>query len=484
MPDRSRIDVARVSRPWIGRLGLRLTLVFVAVALAAVAAAVFSGSVAINRDIDQLISKQRVAAVTATAVAAAAAYDHAGWHRADLAALTMLVSKAGAAAVVRNSAGQVIHASPDFASKRGRPELTAPIVLRGQQVGSVTLRFGHGGLAGAIEQFQAQRWPAWITAAGLAALIALVAALLISHRITGSLDRLIKVARARGRGQPAARAGDVGGFDEIRELAAAFDEMADARDDQDRLRRNLVADVAHELRTPVAVLQAGQEAMLDGLTKPTPDNLASLRDETLRLARMVDDLQRLASAEAAALQLKLTRSNLAAIAQDAADSLADSFDAAGISLRLRLIETPVMCDGPRMREVTLNLLTNALKFTPPGGTVFVDTRPQDPSEQHALLTVSDTGIGIAPEDLPRVSERFFRSPRTSGYAGSGIGLTIVAEVVRGHHGSVDIASELGTGTNVTIVLPAPPASQPPGRSTKRGSRRSDEPPPQQPRSGL
>jgi len=476
--------MAKISRPWIGRLGLRLTLVFVAVALAAVTAAVISGSVATNRDIDQLISQQRVAAVTATAVAAASAYDHAGWHRADLAPLTMLVSKAGAAALVRNSSGQVIHASPDFASRRGQPELTAPIDLRGQHVGSVTLRFGHSGLAGAIEQFQAQRWPEWITAAGLAALIALAAALLLSYRITGSLDRLIKAARARGRGEPAARAGQIGGFDEIRELASAFDEMADARDSQDRLRRNLVADVAHELRTPVAVLQAGHEAMLDGLTKPTPDNLTSLRDETLRLARMVDDLQRLASAEAAALQLKLTPSDLATIAQNAADSLAESFDAAGVSLRLRLAETPVRCDRARMREVTVNLLTNALKFTPPGGSVFVETRPQDLAGHHALLTVSDTGIGISPEDLPRVSERFFRSPRTSGYAGSGIGLTIVEEVVRGHHGRMDVASELGAGTIVTIVLPASQAPDAHGKRSRRTALRKGHPPPHEPTSGL
>jgi signal transduction histidine kinase len=138
-----------------------------------------------------------------------------------------------------------------------------------------------------------------------------------------------------------------------------------------------------------------------------------------------------------------------------------------------------------MREVIVNLLTNALKFTPPGGTVLVDTRPQDLSGQHALLTVSDTGIGISPEDLPRVSERFFRSPRTSGYAGSGIGLTIVAEVVRGHHGSLDIASELGAGTKVTVVLPASEAPHPPGKSTKRtATRRNDNPSPQEPMSGL
>jgi two-component system sensor histidine kinase BaeS len=194
--------------------------------------------------------------------------------------------------------------------------------------------------------------------------------------------------------------------------------------------------------------------MLDGVTKPSSENLTSLRDETLRLARMVDDLQRLASAEAAALQLRLIPCDLAAIAQDATDSLADTFDGAGISLRRQLAGAQVMCDPLRMREITTNLLTNALKFTPPGGTVLVETGPREPGRDQALLTVSDTGIGILPEDLPRVSERFFRSPRTSGIAGSGIGLTIVAEIVRGHHGTMDIDSEPGTGTKVTITLPA------------------------------
>ncbi len=459
--------MARVTGPWIGRLGLRLTLLFVAVALAAVAAAVISGSLATSRDVDQLINKQRIAAVSATAVTAAAAYDHAGWARADLTALTMLVSKAGGAVQVRDKSGRVVHASPDFAAKRGDPQATEPISLRGQNVGSVTLRFGQRGLAGAIEQFQAQRWAGWIMAAGIAALIALITALLVSHRIARSLDRLIKAARARGNGDRAARAGDVGGFGEIRELAVAFDQMADTRNKQDRLRRNLVADVAHELRTPIAVLQAGHEAMLGGLSKPTPGNVASLRDETLRLARMVDDLQRLASAEAAALQLELIPYDLATIAQDAADGVAEAFEAAGIFLCLRLDEIHAMCDPPRLREVTTNLLTNALKFTPPGGSVLIETRPQDTLGKQAVLTVSDTGIGIAPEDLPKVTERFFRSSQTFGYAGSGIGLTIVAEVVQGHHGTMDITSELGTGTKVTITLPSEQTPQPRRRRGKR-----------------
>ncbi|MGN6792051.1 MAG: sensor histidine kinase [Streptosporangiaceae bacterium] len=366
--------------------------------------------------------------------------------------LTMLVSKAGAAVQVRDMGGHVIHASPDFASGRGEPQLTVPVTVRGQQVGAVTLRFSHRGLAGAVEQFQAHRWPAWLIAAGVAAIIALITALLISHGITASVYRLISTARARDRGEPGARAGDVGGFSEIRELAGAFDQMADARDEQDRLRRNLVADVAHELRTPIAILQGGHEAILDGLAAPTNEYVASLRDETLRLARMVNDLQRLASAEAAALQLRLIPCDLAPIVQGAADSLADSFDSAGILLCRRLANVQVMCDPPRLHEITTNLLSNALKFTPSGGTVLVETGPQEPGRGHAWLTVSDTGVGILPDDLPRVSERFFRSARTSDIAGSGIGLTIVAEVIRGHHGTMDIESEPHVGTKVTITL--------------------------------
>jgi two-component system sensor histidine kinase BaeS len=463
--------VARSSAPWIGRLGLRLALVFVAVALAAVAAVIIFGSVATTRSVDQLIGRQRVAAARATAVAAAAAYDHVGWQHANVSGLTRVVSEAGAAVQVRNMSGRVIHSSPRFASYRGEPQLTVPVVVQGRQIGRVTLRFEHRGLAGAIAHFQAQRWPAWFTAAGVAALIAVTAALLVSHRITESVDRLINAARARGRGEHGARVGDVGGLGEIRELAQAFDHMADASEEQDRLRRNLVADVAHELRTPIAVLQAGHEAMLDGLAEPSAENLGSQRDEVLRLARIVDDLQRLASAEAAALQLTLVPCDLAAIVRSAAARLADSFDAADVSIRWHLSVVQAMCDPARMHEVVTNLLTNALKFTPAGGTVLVETVlvetvPGRPDSEHALLKVSDTGIGILPEDLPRVSDRFFRSARTSGIAGSGIGLTIVAEVVRGHHGTMDITSEPGFGTKVTIRLPVADA---PHRSERQRS---------------
>jgi len=446
--------MARARGPWIGQLGLRLALAFVGVALAAVASSALIGAVTTSRDLDQLISGQHSDLTRACAMAAGKAYGHVGWQRAQLAPLTDLVAQAGAAAQVTNKAGRVVHSSLDFSSHGRGAQLTDPVIVRGRRVGWVTVRFDDAGLGAAVEQFQDQRWTARILAAGVAALFALIVALVVSRRITAPVDRLIDAARARGRGEVGACASDVRGFGEIQELAEAFDQMAAAREEQDRVRRNLVADVAHELRTPIAILQAGHEAMLDGLAKPTAEHVVSLRDEVLRLARMVDDLQRLASAEAAALQLTLVPCDLAATAGVAADSLADSFAAAGVTLRRHLSEVLVLGDPLRMHEIATNLLTNAMKFTPAGGSVLLETGPdEDSGGALATLRISDTGIGIPPHELPLVSQRFFRGQRSAGIAGSGIGLTIVAELVRGHHGSMEVMSGPDAGTAVTVRLP-------------------------------
>jgi two-component system sensor histidine kinase BaeS len=227
--------------------------------------------------------------------------------------------------------------------------------------------------------------------------------------------------------------------------------MADNLDRQEQLRRDLVADVAHELRTPIAILQAGHEALLDGVAEPTPEQLGSLRDEVLRLGRMVGDLQELAAADAAALHLTLRECDLADVAADAASSLAGRFEAAGVSLRHELQPVAVRADRGRLRQVVTNLLTNALKFTPGGGTVTVAAGP---TGTKAVLTVTDTGVGIPADELPSIFERFWRGRQAAQISGSGIGLAIAAELAKAHGGELAARSAPGQGTTVTLTLPS------------------------------
>jgi signal transduction histidine kinase len=251
-------------------------------------------------------------------------------------------------------------------------------------------------------------------------------------------------------GDRSARAGRVSGPGELVELAAAFDQMADTLDREDKIRRDLVASVAHELRTPVAVLQAGHEALLDGVIEATPAELGSLRDEVLRLARMVDDLQTMAAADAAVLRLTREPRDLAGIAAAAADSLSHRFDAASVTLDRALAEAPVVADERWLHQLVTNLLSNALKFTPAGGRVTVRTGQNGPS---AVLTVTDTGVGIPADELPHVFDRFWRGQAAAGTSGSGIGLAIASELAQAHGGTLTAASEPGKGTTLTLTLP-------------------------------
>jgi two-component system, OmpR family, sensor histidine kinase BaeS len=438
------------SRSWTGRLGLQLTLAFVGVALAGVITAVLVASLTVTRDVDQLGADQRADLATAVAVGVGKAYAGHGWAHANLAPVAALVVDAGAGLQVRGASRRLISSSPGFYGFSAASRITDAVVDRGRQVGFVTLAFGPASLGQELNAFSFERWRARIEAAGIAVLIALLVALPLSWLISNPVDKLIAAARTRGRGELSARVGSVRGPRKLHELALAFDEMAQVREEQDQVRRNLVADVAHELRTPIAVLQASHEAMLDGLTEPTPEYLAAQRDEVVRLAKMADDLQRLASAEAAALQLTLIRRDLAAIAATAATSLLDSFEAANVTLVERLTKVEVMCDPLRMHEVVVNLLTNALKFTSAEGQVTLETRQ---TGTLGLLKVADTGVGIPPDELPHVAERFFRGQRSAQVAGSGIGLAIVAELVRAHHGSISFESQPGQGTTVTVTLP-------------------------------
>ena len=433
-------------------LGLRLALAFLSVALAAVALLAGLTAALAAADVSALTSQQRADLTSAIAAAAAAAWDHTdSWVTADLSPVLDLATRTGAEAQIRDHDGRVVTSSPNFAAQSAAPQQTAAVLVGGDRVGEVVVRFTNSGLASADHALQSDLLAAIFGAAGLAAVLALLTGLVMARRITRPVERIIAVTRAMGRGERAARVGEVAAPGELRELATTFDQMADTRDRQDQLRRDLVADVAHELRTPVAVLQAGHEALLDGVTEPTPDQLASLRDEVLRLARMVDDLQTLAAADAAALHLRRRPCDLAGLAGAAADSLAGQFEAAGILLEPQLTPVGVDADPRWLHQVITNLLTNALKFTPAGGRVTIAAGPNGAEE--AVLTVTDTGAGIPADELPRIFDRFWRGRQAAQLSGSGIGLAVAAELARAHDGQLTARSQPGQGTVLSLTLP-------------------------------
>ena len=434
-----------------GALGLRLALAFAGVALAAVTLLAGLTAAFADADVSQLVSRQRSELTGAMAVAAGAEFDRArGWAAADLDAVLAGAAGVGAELQVRDRAGRVVASSPGFAAQAGRPQFSAPVVVHGQRAGVAVARFTRSGVTAADRALEIALLRAIAGTAGLAALAALVAGLGMARVITRPVERLIAVARARGSGNRGARVGRIRAPAELRELATAFDEMADSLGREEQLRRDLAADVAHELRTPIAVLQAGHEALLDGVAAPTREQLESLHGEVLRLGRRVADLQTLAAAEAAALHLARSRCDLAEIAAGAAGSLAGRFAAAGVSMDRRLTPVEVVADPHRLHQVITNLLTNALKFTPAGGSVTLSTYPDGP---HAVVRVTDTGSGIPASELPRIFERFWRGEQGAQAPGSGIGLAVAAELTRAHGGQITAASQPGQGTQMTVTLP-------------------------------
>ena len=436
----------------LGQLGRRLIVAFVGVALAAIVVDTVASARSLTADVSAVLAKERVSLTGSLALASGAAYRGGGWRQANLMPVMDLAGRSGAGVRLTTTGGRLVGTSPRFSALPSRDARSVPVLWHGRAVGRIAVRFSSGGLAALARHFEAQRWRVRLVSAAIAALIALIVSVFVARAISEPLERMLEAVRARGEGSRSVRIKEINGVGVVRELLASFNHASNALDEQERLRRDLVANVAHELRTPVAILQAGHEAMLDGVTALSAENVESLCEETVRLGQMIDGLQRLSAAESAALQLKLAEHDLADIGAEAAASLRSALGPAELSFAQRLRPVLVRCDAGRMREIVLNLLGNALKFTPPGGNVVLESGPA--AGGGGWLKVTDSGIGIPAGELPHVTERFYRGLAAPGIAaGSGIGLAIVAELARAHGGEVRIASEPGHGTEVTVTVP-------------------------------
>jgi signal transduction histidine kinase len=432
---------------------VRLTLSYVAVALLAVL--ILAGITAIfsERDVNVLVNERRDDLTRALVVGAASTYGtgQPGWSDVDLRPAFELAARSGTDVAVVDTANQVV--ATTFADPRESVNTQQrAIVVNGKRVGTLFVRFNGRGLVQSTDNLRRSLLRADVWSAGVAAVLALGAAIVVARRLSEPVRSLTAATGEMSRGNRAARVGAMPRAPaELNALAATFDRMAETMTSEERLRRDLVADVAHELRTPVAILQANCEALLDGVVEHTPEQTASLHEEVLRLARMVDDLQTLASAEAAALHLSRDRCNLGTIATTAVDAIATNAAAGGIALSCEPAAVDVDGDPVRLHQVVTNLLSNAVKFTPRGGSITVTVTADDPS---ARLVVADTGTGIPAADLPHVFDRFWRGQQAADTApGTGIGLSIAADLIAAHGGDITIDSNDGIGTRVTVTLP-------------------------------
>ena len=290
--------------------------------------------------------------------------------------------------------------------------------------------------------------------AGISAVaIAVLFGVLLGALFTRPLRRLTTATKRIAAGDLTYRVPETD-KDEVGQLSVAFNTMTAQLNAKEQSRRRLLADVAHELRTPLSIVQGNLEAWLDGVIKPTSEQIASTHDETILLSRLITDLRDLSLAEAG--QLKLTRSEMklsGLIAAEAA-GLDHRFREQQVSFDKRIPDDlpSIFVDGDRIRQVLHNLLMNALQFTPACGKITIDAAVADGK---VVVRVADTGSGISAEDLPHVFEHFYKADRSRqrGHGGSGIGLAIVKQIIEAHGGNITVDSQSGQGSTFTFTLP-------------------------------
>ena len=286
------------------------------------------------------------------------------------------------------------------------------------------------------------------TILGLLLLVALVAAGRSARRMAGPMGEVMEAADRVAGGDYGMRV-DERGTPEMRGLARSFNAMTERLRASEDHRKDLLADVAHELRTPLSVIRGNAEGILDGLYPPDRAHLEPLIEEIKVMSRLLDDLQTLSTAEAGALRLHRSRVDPGQLVEDVVAAFRSQADGARVSLEARIAAglPEIDVDPVRIGEVLANLLSNALRHTPADGSVVIAA---EPAPDGVSFTVTDTGTGIPAESLPHVFDRFVKA-KDSG--GAGLGLAIAKAFVESHGGTIAAESERERGTTVRVVLP-------------------------------
>ena len=376
---------------------------------------------------------------------------------------------AGRRIIVRGPNGEVIGDSHlRFGGRRvdiTRESSLIPVLVGGQQVGSflVAPDTGPDGIpepAVASLVSTVNQSLLWTGLAAVALGIFLVS--ILSRKLLSPVKNLGEAAQQLGSGDFSRRVAPEGA-NEFRQLAVAFNTMAANLEDSEQQRRNLVADVAHELRTPVSNIQGYLEAVKDGLLQPDEGTIETIHGQVIHLGHLVEDLRLLAQVEAGAMQLQRMPSQMPDLLRSCVEAVRPRAEAKGISVSLETGESMplVDMDGTRISQVVNNLLENAIIHTPEGGSVVVTAGVA--GDSMVRVAVADTGRGIPPEDLHRVFDRFFRADpsRSRATGGVGLGLTIAKQLIEAHGGSISVDNVVPTGARFVIELPITASAGPP-----------------------
>ena len=457
----------RPRRRLLSPLGVRLAAAFVTVAVAAVAVLGILSIVAARDEVSDLVTDVHADDARSAAAAAASAYEDAeGWDGADLSSAVAVAARGQATLALADAGGALIAAPADEAAEmlermhgvdiidvpRGDP-VTEPVVVDGRHVGTVALRFPSSHLPTPERQAR-DALARTIVAGGLLAIgVAIIVAVFVARRVAAPITALTTAVTAVESGRRDIRVNLPDAPGELGTLSAAFNRMASAVDREDRLRRQLIADVAHEVRTPLTILRATTEGLVDGVLPADPTTLESLHEEVLRLTQLVADLETLAAADAAGLQLDRTPIDLADVASASVDAIAPMAAERNLSITTAFGAAPAAADERRIHQILTNLLANAARYSPPGASITVETG-RLPDEQ-TFVRVTDSGPGLSGDDIAHVFDRFYRGSAAQGTEGSGVGLAIAAELATAHGGRLTAANAADGGASFTLTLPPP-----------------------------